>query len=421
MVSRAIAGIVVRMEPTIRRVTSEELPAFLSTMSSAFFEHFDAEAVADELRQNWDLDRLWSAFDGDRIVSTFRSWATEITVPGSARLPATAIASVSVAPDYRRRGILRRMMAAEHEAARDRGEVAALLYAAEYPIYGRFGYGPACLEATWSLDAATARFHGEPSGSVEIVRPDEAIRDTIIGVFEAWRARQPGEIQRLAYRWDYALGLRTSAGDKQWRGFVALHRNATGTVDGYARYLPEEKWENRQPRSTIDVNELHALDAAAHADLWRFLAGIDWVATVKATRRHPSEPLPWMLVNGRSASLVESGDGLWVRLLDVRRALEARTYERPGRLVLEVIEGDSVDGRARFALDAGPDGATCRPTDRPADLTLNVASLGAAYLGGSPLRDAVRAFGVDEHRAGALAEADALFRTREQPWCSTFF
>jgi hypothetical protein len=28
---------------------------------------------------------------------------------------------------------------------------------------------------------------------------------------------------------------------------------------------------------------------------------------------------------------------------------------------------------------------------------------------------------VDEHRAGALAEATALFRTLDEPWCSTFF
>ena len=29
--------------------------------------------------------------------------------------------------------------------------------------------------------------------------------------------------------------------------------------------------------------------------------------------------------------------------------------------------------------------------------------------------------GADEHRPGALAEADALFRTADEPWCSTFF
>jgi hypothetical protein len=54
-------------------------------------------------------------------------------------------------------------------------------------------------------------------------------------------------------------------------------------------------------------------------------------------------------------------------------------------------------------------------------MTLHVAALGAAYLGGTRLRDAVLAGGCDEHSPGALARTDALLRTPDEPWCSTFF
>ena len=37
--------------------------------------------------------RTWAAFDGDRICGTFRSWATELTVPGGQALPASAVAA----------------------------------------------------------------------------------------------------------------------------------------------------------------------------------------------------------------------------------------------------------------------------------------------------------------------------------------
>jgi hypothetical protein len=89
--------------------------------------------------------------------------------------------------------------------------------------------------------------------------------------------------------------------------------------------------------------------------------------------------------------------------------------------VLEVIDPDDGGGRTRLALDVGPDGAVCRRTDRSADLTVHVAALGGAYLGGTRLRDAVIADGHDEHHEGALARADALLRTADEPWCSTFF
>ena len=111
---------------------------------------------------------------------------------------------------------------------------------------------------------------------------------------------------------------------------------------------------------------------------------------------------------------------MWVRLFDVPRALAARTYERTGSAVLEVVDPER-GSPVRVALDATPDGATCVATDRSPDLTLPIAALGAAYLGGTRLRDAVIATGADEHRPGALAAVDALLRTADEPWCSTFF
>ncbi len=103
------------------------------------------------------------------------------------------------------------------------------------------------------------------------------------------------------------------------------------------------------------------------------------------------------------------------------RVLAARTYEREGAIVLEIVDREAPGGRARVKLDAGPSGATCVGTDLSADLTLDIAAVGAAYLGGQSLSQAAAAFGVDEQRAGALADADALFRTLDEPGCSTFF
>ena len=75
----------------------------------------------------------------------------------------------------------------------------------------------------------------------------------------------------------------------------------------------------------------------------------------------------------------------------------------------------------RVVLDASPDGTTCAPTDRSPDLTVSIAALGAAYLGGTRLRESTIATGADEHTPGALATADALLRTADEPWCSTSF
>ena len=405
----------------VRRIREDELREFIETSSAGFLERPDVDKVTEEVRPLWDLDRTWAAFDDGQMCGTYRSWATELTVPGGQRLPAAAVSAVTVLPTHRRRGILRAMVEAEHDAIRQRSEAFGLLYAAEYPIYGRFGYGPGVREATLTLDTRKTGFHADSSGRVDLAKADAETLAAIKGVFERWRVRQAGEIRRRDYRWEYDLALRESVWGPPWKGFVALHRDPAGSVDGYARYHADDKWEQRQPGLTVTVDELHALNDAAYVSLWRFLAEMDWAATVKAERRIPSEQLTWLLTNARALNMLDVGDGMWVRVFDVARALEARTYEREGSIVLEVVDPEAPGGRTRVRLEAGPSGATCRETDRPADLTLDIASLGTAYLGGESLRAATAASGVEEHRAGALADADALLRTLDEPWCSTFF
>ncbi len=405
----------------IRPVTADELPEYFEALSASFLERFDAVRLAAEVGPLWDLGRTWGAFEGGRSVGTYRSWATEITVPGGDRLPAGAVTVVSVLPTHRRRGILRAMMATDHAASRERGEAMALLFAAEYPIYGRFGYGVGTRHATWTLDTRTTSFVGDRSGSIELVKPDDHIATTLAEVHETWRIGHAGEIRRPSHRWGYDVGLIESAWGGRWKGYLALHRDASGVTDGYVRYTAEQKWEQSQPRGVVTVNELIGLTDDAYAALWSFLSSIEWAASAKAEGRPLGEHLPWLLTNARAAAISDVVDGLWVRLFDIPLALSSRTYECEARIVLEVVDAEAAGGRVRVELDASGGGGTCRVTEASPDLTLHVSALGAAYLGGTRLTDAVVAHGVDEHRPGALREVDALFRTFDAPWCSTFF
>jgi predicted acetyltransferase len=408
------------MPTEIRTLRADELPAYLDAIGTAFLSRPDVDRIAEEVRPYWDLDRTWAAVDSAFVCGTLRSWATEITVPGGGQLPTAAISAVTVRPTHRRRGLLRGMVAAEHEAARERGEVAALLYASEYPIYGRFGYGPATRTATWTLNTLLTGFHRPQPGGVEQVGPGPEARDLMRAVFDAARQRQPGEIRRRDITWEYDVGRETSWGPA-WSGWIAVRRSAAGDVDGFARYHAEEKWEDRQPRSVVVVDDLHVLGDEAYLALWRFLAEIDLVATVRAERRSLSERLPWLLTNARAAIASETGDGAWLRLFDLPRAMEARTYQHEASMVLEIVDPEAPGGRLRVRLDAGSGGARCRKTTASPDLTLPITAIASAYLGGVPLGAAVAAGGADEHRGGALAGAEVLLRTRDEPWCSTHF
>ena len=409
------------MSIEVRNVAPGDHVAAIDVISTAFLERPDTVRVAETAKELWEPSRTWVATDGGRICGTFRSWPTEVTVPGHARLPAAAVAAVTVLPTHRRRGVLTRMAAAEHAAIRERGEAIALLYASEYTIYGRFGYGPGTRVGTWLVNKLRTQFHAarDDGGTVELVQPDEASRDRVRDLYDAWRRTRVSELRRRDHTWDQWMGLREDTWGKTWKGFLVFHRDAAGVPDGYARYAAEFRPDDHMNR--IEVQDVVGLTEAAESALWSFIGSVDLVGSIRAENRSPADPLPWRLTNARAAALTDVGDAMWVRLFDVPRALAARSYEHRGAISLEVVDETAVGGRWRLALDASPDGATCVPTDHSPDLTIPVTALGSVYLGGNDLRDVVIRTGADEHRAGALVEAARLFRTLREPWCSTFF
>jgi len=405
----------------IRTIDPTETEAWLACLRSGFLASWSVGPIAQDVQTLWDFQRVWAAVEDDAVVGTTRSWATELTVPGGALLPGSAVAGVSVLPTHRRRGILRGLLAAESSAARERGEAVAVLWASDARIYGRFGFGAATRTSTWTVDTGASVVPGAARpGALAILPPSAEARDLIRGVFEAHRVRQPGEIRRREFTWDDALGLRPNVrGEEAWVGTLALHRDADGAVDGYVRYHLEERWERRRGVGILHIDELHALTDEAYRDLWRLACTMEFAGSVQAADRPPHERLPWLVDDPRTAQPSDATDGLWLALLDPARALAARTYLTSGRLVLGIA--DAAGSVTTVDLDATPDGARCRGVTTTPDLTVDARDVAAAYLGGATLRDATVVRGVDEHRPGALALLDRLLRTLDPPWCSTFF
>lgn len=136
-----------------RPITESELHDWLRALNTGFLRAPTPsdEEVAGRLPY-LDLARTQGVFDEGRCVATFRSFAQELTVVGGATVPTDAVTNVTVSPTHRRRGLLSRMMATDLAAAKERGDVAATLIAAEYPIYGRYGFGPATWTTEWEVD-----------------------------------------------------------------------------------------------------------------------------------------------------------------------------------------------------------------------------------------------------------------------------
>ncbi len=127
------------------------------------------------------------------------------------------------------------------------------------------------------------------------------------------------------------------------------------------------------------VWEITAATADAHIAMWRALLGLDLMEKV-VYGTHPADPLPYVLTDPRLARTHAVDDDLWLRIMDIPTALEARTYQSELSAVLEVSDGFRSDG-GRFALEIRDGRARCTPTDAPADVQMDLDVLGSLYLG----------------------------------------
>jgi predicted acetyltransferase len=201
---------------------------------------------------------------------------------------------------------------------------------------------------------------------------------------------------------------------------VAMHEAPGGAVDGYALYaVKHAEWVDG-PNAEVLLSELIADGPRATAAMWAFLLGLDLTRSIWWQGAAPDEPLDHLLA-GPQRPRLELYQNLWVRLVDVGAALAARAYAAPVDVVLDVADGFCPWNAGRWRLEAGADGARCERTSAAADLALDVADLGAVYLGG-PSLEALAAIGRGrELRAGALRAAAPAFRGDREPYCPEIF
>lgn len=416
------------MTAEIRTLTKDDFPRWLAALSTGFLERPDTTPEEVEVRlRDVDLDRTQGALDRGRFVGTFRTTPQEMTVPGGAVLPSCAVTNVTVSPTHRRRGILTRMMGDALRAAKERGDAFSTLIAAEYPIYGRYGFGPAAWISAWEVDVPRSgvdpRHAGPPAGEGRIDLLDiEELRRLGPDLHDRFRrgADRQGTIDRTEHWWQLRTGQLRFPGDDYKQPFAAAYRDADDEVQGIVVYTFKSDWHDKRPHETVQVKSLTATTPAAERALWQFVLSIDWVTTVRTGLRAPDDVLPHLLPDPRAAQIGIHADWLWLRPLDVPRMLEARSYPTTGTLVLQVLDEAGLAG-GRYRLEAGPDGAKCAPTTDEPDLTLPVGELGRLYLGDEAATRLVTLGRVTENRAGAARTADLLLRTARRPWCPDVF
>lgn len=402
--------------------------------------------------------------DAAAPVATASSWPTELTVPGGRSVTAWAISTITVSPTHRRRGIASAMLEAELRTALALGAPVAILTASEATIYRRWGFAPAAMTATWTIDTSRSAWTGpRASGRVQYVTSEQLLVDGL-EIVERARLGTPGLIGFDGQLWERLLGIGDEKEERRAR--FLRYDDAAGVAQAFAIYTVARE-ETHSGDAIVEVLYAAAVTDEAYAAIWRFLFELDLVGEVRAPLRPVAEPFAWQIRDGRAAVKSKERDHLWARILDVPAALQARTYWAAGRVVFDVtdalgfaagrwllevddaglgrvtrlgeagaeslasaggasgIAGAGGAGGAAGVASAGSGGAGgaegAAGAGGAAVVALGVNELSAIYLGGVPAGLLARAGSISELTDGAANAVEAMFRSPVTPWLSIWF
>lgn len=374
---------------------------------------------------------LWGAYtttsapergwDAHYPVATYATHRKTLNVGNGTLLPAHLITAVTVRGTHRRRGLLRKVISTDLRQAKADGVALAALTASEATIYGRFGFGPATHNRSIEVDSGPKfSLKGSSENGVVDIADPQVLKDLEPELFERLHATTFGSIGRQdAYRY-LAAGSWTYDNpepDKNIR--AALHYGSDGAPDGYVSYK-FAGWDKAP--ATVAVRDLLATTPEAYLALWRYLGSIDLVERINWKRAPVDDPLEWALTDKRGYRVKSVDDHLWLRILDVAAALEARHYWADGSITLKVNDPLSL-AQGVYRLDAGQGSGTVVRLDdsAQAELELGVAELGSLFLAGIPAQILAAAGTVAELNPGGAACFDQLFGTPLPPRCRTDF
>lgn len=394
----------------IRAVQADEMTAYRRLSHYVFAESArDPSDLGDDpMRPEWTT----CAFVDGRLA------AVTAAIPFTMRwngvpLSVAGITDVGTDPEFRRRGLLRQLKVHSLGEQRERGQSVAILWASFGAIYQRFGYGLASTHARYEFDPRQAELlDSTPAGgAVRLTPVDEALPD-LQRAYVTFAGPRTLALDRMDWVWRWVL-----RGPKKEPRHVGIYRNAAGEPTGYVVYDTKEldRPFEPSPDQEMTVREFVAADLDAFRGLWAHIRAHDLVERVHM-RVAEDDPAPALMAEPRALRR-RTMDAIWMRIVDVERALPQRGYVESGALTIAVRDELCDWNHATFRLETDGSSAEVARTRATPDLTLPVRSLAMLASGHYSATQLARWGQLEGRDPAALVTADRLFATEYRPYC----
>lgn len=326
----------------IRNVPSQHFTESVELSEFAFQNVLTAEE-REQRAARLNSDELWGAYVDGRLAAKMTILDLQTRIQGKT-FAMGGIAGVATWPEYRRGGLVARLLDHALRTMRDKGQTISFLHPFQFAFYRKFGWETYTEYKIYDIPSGMLPKVGPQPGRVVRVGADLPLLGRI---YEAYASCYNGALVRDEAWWSE----RIFAGKQ---GTVAVYYDAEDQPAGYVFYQVEHR--------VLTVHELVSLHHGARIALWRFLADHDSMID-KLTVKAPSDDrLPFLLDNPRVKQ--EIVPYFMARIVDVSSFLEKYPFASgtESSLILEVTDAQAEWNHRTFAVTVDESG-TARVAD----------------------------------------------------------
>ncbi|TDF91860.1 GNAT family N-acetyltransferase [Paenibacillus piri] len=386
----------------IRRIPKEQFADSLALSEFAFQYELPPDKREEKLAQ-FKEEENWGAYVDGKLAARLTVLDLHTWLYGK-RLALGGVASVATWPEYRRGGLVARLLHNALQVMREQGQTVSYLHPFQFAFYRRFGWET--YTDTKKYEIPTALLPKLPSqpGHVKRVGSDIGLLHSI---YSAYASRYNGTLDRDEDWWKWKIFANK-------KGAAAVYFDAVGKPSGYVHYRVNER--------VCQIHELVSLDWETTKGLWKFIADHDSMIDKVTVSVPTDDKLPFVLDNPRIKQ--EIVPYFMARIVDVKRFLEQFPFAAANAgsgctLKLSITDAHAswnnglftveVDGRGHTAvhfeeLPNDAPAAAANPDGQVHSLACDISTLTAIFMGYQRpafMREIERLYG-DEAAASCL-------------------
>lgn len=259
-------------------------------------EHFDESMALSQFAFQYrksaeELEQLKEQFVAEPAVryaayvdNQFAAQAIVLeleTYIGGRRFAMGGLAGVATWPEYRRKGLVAKLLVHSLKEMKDKGQTISFLYPFAFGFYRKFGWDTYTEHKAYIIKAEQLPSRIAYAGRIERYSGSYSLLNS---VYDSFASRYNGALVRSEFWWEYRIGQRK-------QGQTAVYYDMNGEPLGYIIY----EVKNKQ----MSVHELIYLNEETRMALWSFISQHDSMIDEVKITVPADDLLPYLLPDPR--------------------------------------------------------------------------------------------------------------------------